>query len=208
MFSILQHTHAFRCSSPGQVSVYLASQPTVTGPVNTARISYLGCTLQTVRLNDDCRPHPTTVAAAPYYPHTRPPDVPARLVYQSLLVNTYSTSDLRRPPGRARPPSDYRNSLTFALTRSGAGVDLPGFGRGRSDMSDREEDAPAARGALDGRARRTADRHDDDCHRPWRKSDFPSDNAAFERCRVKLHEDFPRHIYRLFLVLCISFAGF
>jgi hypothetical protein len=62
-------------------------------------------------------------------------------------------------------------------------------------MSDREEDDPAARGALGGRARSTADRHDDDSHRPWRKSDFPSDDAAFERCRVKSHEDFPRHIY-------------
>jgi len=43
-------------------------------------------------------------------------------------------------------------------------------------MSDREEDAPAARGALGGRARRTADRHDEDRHRPRRKSDFPSDD--------------------------------
>jgi hypothetical protein len=202
--SILPHTHAFRCSRPGPASVYLASQPTVTGTVNTARISYLGCTLRTARLNDDCRPHPTTVSAAPHYPHTRPPDVPARLVYQRPLVNTYRTSDLCRPPGRARPPSDYRDRRAFALTRSGAGVDLPGFGRGRSDMSDREDDAPAARGALGSRARRTADR-DDDRHRPWRKSDFPSDDAAFERCRVKSHEDFPRHIYRLFLVLGIQF---
>jgi hypothetical protein len=79
-------------------------------------------------------------------------------------VNTYRTSDLCRPPGRARPPSDYRDRRAFALTRSGAGVDLPGFGRGRSDMSDREDDAPAARGALGSRARRTADR-DDDRHR-------------------------------------------
>jgi hypothetical protein len=71
-------------------------------------------------------------------------------------------------------------------------------------MSDREDDAPAARGALGSRARRTADR-DDDRHRPWRKSDFPLDDAAFERCRVKSHEDFPLHIYRLFLVLCIQF---
>jgi hypothetical protein len=35
--------------------------------------------------------------------------------------------------------------------------------------------------------------------------DFPSDDAAFDRCRVKSHEDFPRHIYRLFLVLGIQF---
>ena len=71
-------------------------------------------------------------------------------------------------------------------------------------MSDREDDGPAARPALGFRARRTADREEDQ-HRPWRKSDFPSDDAAFARCLVKSHEDFPRHIYRLFLVLGIQF---
>jgi hypothetical protein len=35
--------------------------------------------------------------------------------------------------------------------------------------------------------------------------DFPSDNAVFEHCLVKSHEDFPRHIYLLFKVLCIQF---
>ena len=52
-------------------------------------------------------------------------------------------------------------------------------------MSDREDDDPAARGALGSRARRTANR-DDDSHRPWCKSDFPSDDAAFERCDATL----------------------
>jgi hypothetical protein len=75
-------------SPPWTGVVYLASHPTVTGTVNTGRISYLGCTLRTARLNDDCRPHPTTVAAAPHYPHTRPLDVPARLVYDTLGVST------------------------------------------------------------------------------------------------------------------------
>jgi hypothetical protein len=82
MLSILPHTHAFKCSRPGPASVYLASQPTVTGSVNTDRITYPVCTLRTARLNDDCRPQPSTVAPTPHYPHTRPPDVPARLVYQ------------------------------------------------------------------------------------------------------------------------------
>jgi hypothetical protein len=63
-------------------------------------------------------------------------------------VNTYCTSDLCRPRGRARPPSDSCDRRAFVLTRSGAGVDIPGFGRGRSDMSDREDNDPAARGAL------------------------------------------------------------
>jgi hypothetical protein len=88
MLSILPHTHAFRCRLPGPATVYLASQTTVTGTVNTTRISYLGCTLRTARLNDDCRPHPTTVATTPHCPHTRPQDVPARLVYQRILVRT------------------------------------------------------------------------------------------------------------------------
>jgi hypothetical protein len=48
-------------------------------------------------------------------------------------------------------------------------------------MSAREDDVLAARGALGSRTRRSAD-HDDDRHRPWRNSDFPSANAAFERC--------------------------
>jgi hypothetical protein len=165
MLSILPHTHAFRCSRPGPASVYLASQPTVTGPVNTDRITYLGCALRTARLNDDCRPHPTTVAVTPHYPHTRPPDVPARLVYQRILVNTYRTSDLCRPRGRARPLSDPCARRASVLTCSGAGVDLLGFGRGRSDMSDCEDDFLAARGALGSRTRRSADR-DHDRHRP------------------------------------------
>jgi hypothetical protein len=203
-FSILPHPHTFRCRRPGPASAYLASHSTASGTVNTARSCYHGCALRPARLNADCRPHPTTVAAAPHYPHTRPPDVPARLVYQRLLVNTYRTSDLCRPRARARPTGTSSERRAFALTRSGAGVDLPGFGRGRSDMSDREDGASAARGARGGRARRIADR-EDDRHRPWRKSDFPSDDAAFERCRVKSHEDFPRHIYRLFLVLGIQF---
>jgi hypothetical protein len=121
---------------------------------------------QTARLNDDCRPHPTTFAAAPHYPHARPQDVPARLVYQRILVNTYCTSDLCRPRGRARPPSDPCARRASALTCSGAGVDLPGFGRGRSDMSDCEDDVLAARGALGSRTCRSADR-DHDRHRPY-----------------------------------------
>ena len=125
-------------------------------------------------------------------------------MYQGLLVNTYRTSDLCRPRARARQPQPRDDRRAFPLTRSGAGVDLPGFGRGRSDMSDREDDGPAARPALGARARRTADREEDQ-HRPCRKSDFLSDDAVFERCRVKSHEDFPRHIYRLFLVLGIQF---
>jgi hypothetical protein len=82
MFFILPHTHAFRCRRPGPAPVYLASQPTVTGTVNTDHISYLDCVLRTARLNDDCGSDPITVSSSPHYPHTRPQDVPARLVYR------------------------------------------------------------------------------------------------------------------------------
>jgi hypothetical protein len=124
MLSILPHTHAFRCRRPGLAPVYLASQPTAIGTVNTTRINYLGCALRTARLNDDCRPHPTTVAASPHYPHTRPLDVPARLVYHRILVNTYRSSDLCRPRGRARPPS---TPATGALLPSPAVVPASTF---------------------------------------------------------------------------------
>jgi hypothetical protein len=115
MLSILPHTHAFRCRLPGPATVYLASQPTVTGTVNTDHISYLGCALRTARLNDDCRPHPTTVAVSPHYPHTPPPDVPARLVYQRILVNRSAGLAARqRPPGPLKlgcPPPLHAQAL-------------------------------------------------------------------------------------------------
>ena len=89
-------------------------------------------------------------------------------MYQRILVNTYRTSDLCRPRGRTRPPSGYCNRRAIAIsgttvdlpgfgrvrsgTTSGTTVDLPGFGRVRTDMSDREDDTPATRGALQPRA--------------------------------------------------------
>jgi hypothetical protein len=75
LLSILPHTHAFRCRRPGPAPVYLASQPTVSGTVNTARISYLGCALRTARLSGfpRTRPHPCVVAAH-HILHARPPD--------------------------------------------------------------------------------------------------------------------------------------
>jgi len=94
-------------------------------------------------------------------------------------VNTYCTSDLCRPIGLARPTSASCDQRIFALTRSGACVDLPGFGRVHSDMSDQAA-AQAARDSLCSRARRTVERNDDRGHRPWRTSDFPSDDAPFE----------------------------
>jgi hypothetical protein len=61
--------------------------------------------------------------------------------------------------------------------------------------------------ALGSRARRTASRHPDDDigHRPWRASDFPSDDAYFQGCEVKLYEDFPNHLHRLLKKLGIRY---
>jgi hypothetical protein len=71
------------------------------------------------------QPHPCTVLTAVHHIRTRPPDtVPARLAYQRPLVNTYRMFDLCRPQ-RARHRLGPRRA--FTVTRSGAGIDLPGF---------------------------------------------------------------------------------
>ncbi len=136
------------------------------GP-DSVKLARNGCRLpSTVRLSLSryCthQPHPCTVLTAAHHIHTRPSDaVPARLAYQRPLVNTYRMFDLCRPRHRL----GNRGSRAFTVTRSGAGIDLPGFEHSSSDMSDHEDDAPAARGALGSPTRRTAD-SDDDRHRP------------------------------------------
>jgi hypothetical protein len=168
----------------------------IVGPVPTVLGRSHGCNPSTVCPSDRSTPHPC-VAAASHLIHTRPPDIHvACLAYPRSLSNTYFSLGLCRP-------RRIRSHRALAITRSGTGVDLPGFGRGRSDMSD-HEDALAASGGFGGRARRNVDR-DDEHNRPWRRSDFPSDDALFARCCVKVHEDVPRHIHRLFLVLGIQF---
>jgi hypothetical protein len=89
--------------------------PRIPGPVKPARNSSHGCTLlSVVRLSSShcARPHPCTVTAA-HHPHTRPPDIPARLAYQRSLLNTYRTSDLGRPRGSPTRPTP----LALALRR-------------------------------------------------------------------------------------------
>ena len=73
-------------------------------------------------------------------------------------------------------------------------------------MSD-QEDTPAAQTARGGSSSRGAlARRDEDSGRPWNQRDFvPADDPGWARCTVKTHEDFPRHIFRLFLLLCIQF---
>jgi len=86
--------------------------------------------------------------------------------------------------GSTISPTYTPTGRTFALTRSGAGVDLPGFGCVRINMSDQAA-AQADRVALCGCARRTVQRDDDRGYRPWRTSDFPYDDAEFEGYSVK-----------------------
>jgi hypothetical protein len=149
----------------------------IVGPVPTGLGRSHGCNPSTVCPSDRSPPHPC-VAAVSHLIHTRPSDIyVACLAYPRSLSNTYFSLGLRRP-------RRTRSHRALAITRSGARVDLPGFGRGRSDMSD-HEDAPAARGGFGGRARRNVER-DDNHRRPWRRSDFPSDDALFARCRVKM----------------------
>jgi len=145
-------------------------------------------------------PHPCTVLTTAHNIHTRPPDAPARLVYQRTLMNPYCIPDLRRP----RHHKGNQGRLAFPVTRSGTGVDLPGVGR--RDMSD-QEDTPTAQAARGGSSSRGARaRSDDDRGRPWNRRDFiPGDDPGWARCTVKRHEDFPRHIFRLFLLLGIQF---
>jgi hypothetical protein len=91
----------------------------------TAYSAHSSCGLRAVR--------PSSLALH-FFPHTRPPDIVARLEYQGSLVNTYSCLDLRSIP-RHRP------KRALALTRSGDGVDLPGD---RYTMTGSDDDAPAA----------------------------------------------------------------
>jgi hypothetical protein len=71
-------------------------------------------------------------------------------------------------------------------------------------MSDQEDTTEAARGGSSSRGART--RRDDDRGRPWNQRDFiPADDPGWACCTVKKHEDFPRHIFRLFLLLDIQF---
>ena len=149
------------------------------GPVHTVLGRFHGCNPSTTCPGDHHTLH-QCVAAACHLIHTQTPDIHVTcLAYPRLLSNTYFTLGLRRP--RSRNSAHHR---ALAITCSGAGVDLPGFGHGRRDMSDHEDHALAARGALGSRVHRTANSNDD-CHSPCRKSNFPSDDAVFERCRVK-----------------------
>jgi hypothetical protein len=72
--------------------------PRIPGPGKPDLNRFHGCKLLSagrLSISHCTRQHPCTVTAA-HHPHTRPPDIPARLAYQRSLVNTYLTSDLCR----------------------------------------------------------------------------------------------------------------
>jgi len=119
-------------------------------------------------------------------------------------MNPYCIFDLHRPHRQPRHHQGNQGRSAFPVTRTGAGVDLPGVGR--RDMSD-QEDTPTAQAARGGSSSRGASaRRDDDRGRPWNLHDFiPADDPGWARCTVKTHEDFPRHIFCLFLLLGIQF---
>ncbi len=79
-----------------------------------------------------------------FFPHTRPPDIAARL--ERVSGNTYSSLDLRSI-------LRHRPKRALDLTRSVAGVNLPDD---RYTMTGSDDDPPAARRPpLGGRGRRS-----------------------------------------------------
>ena len=75
-------------------------------------------------------------------------------------------------------------------------------------MSDQEDTstAQAARGGSSSRGARPRRDDDRERSRAWNRRDFiPAEDPGWARCTVKRHEDFPRHIFRLFLLLGIQF---
>ncbi len=73
-------------------------------------------------------------------------------------------------------------------------------------MSDPEDTQAAQTARVGSNSRGGRALRDDDRGRPWNRRDFvPADDPGWVRCTVKSHEDFPRHIFRLFLLLDIQF---
>jgi hypothetical protein len=80
-------------------------------------------------------------------------------------MNTYCIFDLCRPQWQTRHRQGNQGRRAFPVTRSGAGVDLPGVGRGRTDMSD-QEDTQVAQTARGGSSSRGARARRDGPRRP------------------------------------------
>ena len=187
------HPHALRYGRPRQAPVYLASRTYGRTGLREARLPRL---LLAKRSATEFTEILYSYSTPMYHSHrsTQYPHPPTG------STGTPSVSEnpdepllhfgLCRP--RRRQGNHNQDHRAFPVTRSGAGVDLPGVGR--RDMSDQEDTstAPAARGGSSSRAR---PRRDDDRSRPWNRRDFiPADDPGWARCTVKKHEDFPRHL--------------
>jgi hypothetical protein len=131
------------------------TQPTaLVGPVQTALGSSHGCNPSAACPSDRHTLHPCVVAAC-HLIHTRPPDIHvACLAYQKSLSNTYCSLGLRRPRSCNSERQGARSHRALALTRSGAGVDIPGIRRNMSD----DDASPATRGGFGSRAHRSEER--------------------------------------------------
>jgi hypothetical protein len=90
----------------------------------------------------------------------------------------------------------------LALTRTDVDIDLPGILHNMSD----DDASPAARGGFGSRVHSSEARREDcDSSRACRIGDFPAP-ALLVNCRVKCHEDVPRHIWGLFKALGIQYG--
>jgi len=144
-------------------------------------------------------------------PHSRPAVARPQDGLDRLGDNKLDEDDTRVSDDGARDTS-------MSSARGGFG----GFGGGRHRDSRHSSPSPAARGAARGgfgsrnhngdsspspaasggaaHGFDTRARSDPDGVRAWKKGDFPTDEAL-RPCRVKRHEDLPRHIYLLLDIL-------
>ena len=199
----------------------------------TATSAHGSCELRTVRLRRFAVFH-----FFPHLrpPDTHALEVGAAcLEYQGSLVNTYSSLVLRNMPKQQRARHSYRPDP--AVARPQAGLDLlgdntldeddarasdddardtsmsssrggfVGFGGRRPDRAPSPSPATSAGAARERDARDLRDHDDHGRYTAWKKADFPTDDTL-RPCKVKWHEDLPRHIYLLFDILGIQFRWF
>jgi hypothetical protein len=99
---------------------------------------------------------------------------------------------------------DARASDDYARDTSMARGGFSGFGGRRPDRTPSPSPAASGSSARGRNARDRSDHDDRGLYTTWKKSYFPTDDALCQ-CKVKLHEDLPRHIYLLFDILGLQF---
>jgi hypothetical protein len=78
------------------------------------------------------------------------------------------------------------------------------FGSRRHDCAPSPSPAASEGAARGSDARHRSDHDERGRYIAWKKADFPTDEAL-RQCKVKRHEDLPRHIYLLFDILGLQF---